>query len=88
MGADKDHKDIFVEIDYMVAPGAAGHTHRPSAAVLDIIIDTFANAPVTNPDGVDGITIHIDAGAGTVMTPINGDTWGALSKSGSLTHVG
>ncbi|MAW78557.1 MAG: hypothetical protein CMJ95_14410 [Planctomycetes bacterium] len=88
MGADKDHKDIFVEIDYMVAPGAAGHTHRPSAAVLDIIIDTFANAPVTNPDGVDGITIHIDAGSTTIMNPTTGDTWGARSKSEALAHVG
>ncbi len=88
MGADKNHKDIFVEIDYMVDGGVGGHSHKPPAAVLDIIIDTFANAPVSNPDGVDGITIHIDAGSTSIMNPDTGDTWGTLSDSDALAHVG
>lgn len=87
MGADKNHKDIFVEIDYMVEPGATGHSHKPTSAVLDIIIETFANAPVSNPDGVDGITIHIDAGPTTIMDPTTGATWGTRSKADALDHV-
>ena len=87
MGADSQHKDIFVEIDYMVLNGPGGHSHQPAAAALTTIIDTFANAPVTNPDGVNGITIHIDAGAASVMDPVGGATWGALSDSDVLAHA-
>jgi len=67
LGARWDHKDIFVEIDSMdcaVSGGdcAAGdtHTHRPTAAAVNAVIQAFAAAPVGNPDGVDGITLHVD----------------------------
>ncbi len=94
MGADPNHKDIFIEIDYMVDPPAfcifgvcfGGHSHRPKTAALTAVINAFANAPVTNPDGVNGITMHIDAGPGTVMDPPSGATWGALSESDVLAH--
>ena len=52
MGADPDRKDLFVEID----------THTGSIlplAGLDMVIDAFANAPVPNPVGPDGITLHL-----------------------------
>lgn len=55
LGADPQKKDIFVETDYL--PG-----ELPSAAVYDKIVQIFANAPVTNPNGTTGITIHLDAG--------------------------
>jgi uncharacterized repeat protein (TIGR01451 family) len=64
-----NHKDIFLEIDYMdcaVAGGdcAAGdtHSHRPNANVINPVIQAFRNAPVANPDGNPGITLHVDVG--------------------------
>jgi Concanavalin A-like lectin/glucanases superfamily len=57
MGANPRHKDIFVEVDYMSG-------HRPSQEALDIVRDSFARVPnemfeVPNPDGLDGITLHV-----------------------------
>jgi hypothetical protein len=54
MGAHPFKKDIFVEADIMV-----GVTAEPGA--LQDVIDAFAAAPVLNPDGTTGITLHIDA---------------------------
>lgn len=59
MGANPNHKDIFVEIDWMVA---ATHNHLPNSTSINNIIIAFANAPVSNPDGISGINIHIDTG--------------------------
>ncbi len=56
MGANPYHKDLFVWMDYMVRPG--GTSLAPSQAVIDNIKAVFANAPVANPDGTTGITIH------------------------------
>jgi hypothetical protein len=85
-GADPMHKDIFVEIDYMVLAGAGGHSHEPKAAALQAVIATFANAPVMNPDMTTGIRIHIDAGANTIMNPVTNTTWGTRTRSNVLTH--
>lgn len=62
--AQVDHKDIFVEIDYMdCASGgcAAGdtHNHAPNPISLGLVINAFDRSPVSNPDGVDGITLHL-----------------------------
>jgi hypothetical protein len=66
-GADPQHKDIYIEIDYMdcaIAGGdcAAGdtHSHRPKQDAINEVVQAFANATVTNPDGNDGITLHVD----------------------------
>jgi hypothetical protein len=59
LGANYQHKDIFVEMDYMVRADAANGL-GPNQTVLDGIVASFAAAPVSNPDGVDGITIHLD----------------------------
>src|SRR5207253_6273164 len=59
MGANPNHKDIFVEIDYMTG-------HRPSqSGVIAKIHDAFARVPnslfsIPNPDGLDGITLHVN----------------------------
>ncbi|MFI6046630.1 hypothetical protein ACIA8C_33770 [Nocardia sp. NPDC051321] len=55
MGADPKHKDLFVEMDYM-------NGRLPTTAALDRVTGVFAAAPVTNPDGRNGINIHLDAG--------------------------
>ena len=60
MGASPFHKDIFVENDWM--PG-----HKPSDAVLETIRQSFAAAPVINPDGISGINLHSDIGQGGVF---------------------
>ncbi|MCI5146374.1 MAG: hypothetical protein D3923_12805, partial [Candidatus Electrothrix sp. AR3] len=86
MGADPQHKDIFIEIDYMVLDGPSSHTHKPKFDALQRIITAFENAPVTNPDGSSGIRIHIDAGADTIMNPVTNETWGAKSQSDILPH--
>lgn len=55
MGASPYHKDLFVEMDYM--PGLL-----PSAYELGVIVDSFAQLPIINPDGNRGIALHLDAG--------------------------
>jgi len=58
LGANPNHKDIFVQIAY------ASEALRQNVACseLDAIVAAFANAPVANPDGKPGIDLHIDAG--------------------------
>ncbi|HYH10632.1 MAG TPA: Ig-like domain-containing protein [Thermoanaerobaculia bacterium] len=67
-GATADHKDLFVEVDYMSVAGAQGHTHDPRltpagqalpANPIQQVITAFASAPVTNPDGQTGIRLHV-----------------------------
>lgn len=79
--ANPNRKDIFVEIDYMTATGANAHTHRPDmrpngtplagATVMQAVRDSFAAAPVTNPNGSAGIVLHdfIDEAIGEI-TPL------------------
>jgi hypothetical protein len=67
LGANPNRKDIFMEIDYMDCTVAGGdcpsgdtHNHRPKMAAVNAVIAAFANAPVPNPDGSTGITVHIE----------------------------
>ncbi|MFK7758407.1 MAG: GC-type dockerin domain-anchored protein [Phycisphaerales bacterium] len=53
MGAAVDQKDLFVEIDVH----ASGNV---SQDVLDQVVDSFENAPVSNPNGFEGINLHMD----------------------------
>jgi Carboxypeptidase regulatory-like domain len=95
MGADPSHKDIFVEIDYMVDPGSCvgsacvlGHSHKPKPAAIARIVEAFKDAPVSNPDGVHGIDLHVDFGPETPMRFVGGNpvAWSALSRSNPLPH--
>jgi len=58
MGARREHKDVFVEIDYMSGAGHSG-THRPKTDALSMIREMYADAPVPNPDGTTGIDMHV-----------------------------
>ncbi len=58
LGADPNHKDIFVQVNY----ASEALRQNTSCAELDAIVAAFANAPVSNPDGTTGIALHIDAG--------------------------
>jgi uncharacterized repeat protein (TIGR01451 family) len=61
MGAHKDRRDLFLELDYVAVPG--GHTHAPLQGAVRQVVQAFANAPVGNIDGTAGIQLHIDLGA-------------------------
>jgi hypothetical protein len=77
-----NHKDLYIEADYMCTGAIAGgacalsagqHTHMPdlnpnngnplalpaSALPTVAVTNAFRNAPVTNPDGVNGINLHV-----------------------------
>lgn len=56
LGADPEHRDLFVEVDFMED---ATHNARPSADALQAVEQAFADAPVTNPDGTSGIALHV-----------------------------
>jgi uncharacterized repeat protein (TIGR01451 family) len=75
MGAKANRKDLFLEIDYLNAPG--GHTHGPVQAAVQTVVQAFANAPVSNPDGSQGVQLHIDTGplfGAGVKTDVNSTT--------------
>jgi Tol biopolymer transport system component len=50
--ADPNHKDIYIEIDYM-------QLHQPNPLAIADVIAAFAAAPVNNPDGTQGIRLHV-----------------------------
>jgi hypothetical protein len=77
MGADPERKDIFLEIDPM--PG-----DEISQAAVNMVVQAFANAPVSNPDGSTGITVHVDNGPSSTMDPTTGETWGSLSRQDAV----
>ncbi len=52
-GADPEHKDIYVEVEYMEG-------HRLSAVARDNVVAAFRSSPVSNPDNKNGINIHIE----------------------------
>lgn len=51
-GADPRHRDVFLEIDYY--PGL-----KPDDTAIQMVVDAFADAPVSNPDGTTGIDLHV-----------------------------
>ncbi|MEZ5301868.1 MAG: IPT/TIG domain-containing protein [Verrucomicrobiales bacterium] len=67
MGAKRLRKDLFMEIDWLRdrdAGAAEWWRNRPAPGVTKALADMFADAPVLNPDGSAGVTLHIDAGPG------------------------
>jgi hypothetical protein len=53
VGANPLHKDLYVEVDYM-------NLHKPWTQAITDVIDSFENAPLSNPDGITGINLHVD----------------------------
>ena len=64
LGANPLRKDVFVETDYLAAPN---HSHGPRKDAIDRIVASFANAPISNPDGTSGVQLH-DPRAGRLRT--------------------
>ena len=87
MGAKPDHKDVFVEVDWMGAPGGGDtHTHAPNPGAIANIVTAFNNAPVTNPDSTTGVHLHVDYGPSSPLTWGTAATWGALSHGTVVPH--
>ncbi len=70
MGADRQRKDLFLEIDCLADDAnndgdytdSVDHTHCPTQEAVRRVVQAFANAPVPNPDGTSGIQLHVDVG--------------------------
>jgi hypothetical protein len=58
LGAKPKHKDVFVELDFSQDADRANVT----CGDYDQLYQAFKDAPVSNPDGKDGVALHIDAG--------------------------
>ena len=71
MGASKDHKDLFVEVDHML--GCMPDTK--SLIDVEIAFRSIPNAYVNNPDGNNGVNLFTELDAGSV--PIAHAPWGA-----------
>jgi len=76
MGANPVRKDIFVEVDWF---DDGTHSHRPTSAVVNLLVAAYAAASTPNPYGASpGIALHIDYGQGGAFTGGNlipgGDT--------------
>jgi hypothetical protein len=80
MGADPDHPDLFVHVDWMVDET---HDQRPDPAAIARVVEAFAAAPWQSPTGSVGITLHVDAGPASPMRAPD-VRWGALSRARAL----
>ena len=52
LSADWQHKDIFIEIDYMDG-------FRPDDIAISNVKNAFSKAPINNPDSSTGIDLHV-----------------------------
>ncbi len=79
LGADWEHKDVFVEVDW----GSYGSTNTHPGYALQAVVNAFADAPVKNPDNVDGINLHIleSEGVGTLPEYITWADFIAIKKN-------
>ncbi|MCG5219648.1 hypothetical protein [Streptosporangium sp. KLBMP 9127] len=59
MGAMTGRKDLFLEIDCLFG---TNHSHCPLQGAVQDVVQSFANAPVSNVDQSTGIQLHIDVG--------------------------
>ena len=73
-----NHKDLFIEVDHMDCAVAQSlcsgitHNHKLEPEAWQILIDSFNDAPVQNPDGINGVTLHLmEDEAIPEYTPIN-----------------
>ncbi len=59
LGSSPRHKDIFVYINSFIWNGK---NLRPRGNFTQIVKAVFSTAPVANPDGTTGITLHVEMG--------------------------
>jgi len=65
LGADPRHKDLFIHYDFQGGEELEG-------TVFDYMREAFANSPLDNPDGKQGVDLHIDRGS-SIPESIIGD---------------
>ncbi len=61
-GADPERKDLYLEVDHMVG-------FAPEPGAIEDVVAAFAAAPVGNPDGSSGITLHVEVDDEVPHTP-------------------
>ena len=81
MGANPNHKDLFLELDWRAG-------FPPQRAEIQLLKQALANAPVDaggipNPDGLPGITLHVDTGNLTEGGLLVGDNLGGGNELGA-----
>lgn len=67
-GANPNHRDIFLEVDWTrddAASNCGGSELRPTANAMTALVEAFAAAPTQNRDGTTGIALHVDYGQGS-----------------------
>jgi uncharacterized repeat protein (TIGR01451 family) len=91
-GANWQHKDMYVQVDWMDCsvpgsqPCATPHNEKPLDQSLADVVTAFAAAPVPNPDGTEGINLHILPGQAVPHADVLSftDTW--TGYTGALNH--
>ena len=69
MGTNPLHQDILLEYDWFEdSSECATHSHKPKAAVLNMVKAAFAASPAQNPDKKTGINVIQDYGQGGAFT--------------------
>jgi hypothetical protein len=59
-GADPCYRDLFVQVDYEErSNGMLTQSARLSPTVEQALIAYYAGLPIPNPDGTDGINLHL-----------------------------
>src|SRR5262245_35104464 len=71
LGSNPRHKDIFVYISPFIWKGK---NMAPRAGFTTIVNAVFSDAPVNNPDGKTGITLHVEIGP-SIHTNVIPVTW-------------
>ncbi len=66
MGANPNRKDVFVEVDRMIVKNRVwsdfAERDYPLPKIFEDASHIFSQAPILNPDGSSGISLHIDFG--------------------------
>lgn len=86
MGASPLHRDVFVEIDYMVRYPGGYISFQPPPEAFIPVVTAFAESGTPNPDGSRGIRLHVDNGELSLMNPATGDRWGEFSQASEITY--
>ncbi len=80
LGLDPCHQDLLIETDWVHTTGQPADRNKLHVNQVNRLVASFANSGVANPDGVTGITLHLDygqapySGGNSVLDPNNDTT--------------
>lgn len=83
-GATPRHKDVFVELDY-TSQFASNPLTVDDGVTVQNWFAAGAAADLKNPDGVDGLRIHLDLGADGGASTIAG-SWGGSNQANTTNY--